>query len=133
MKKILLTLGIGVGIILIYIIIINASYSIRFSEITGSEQEETSRSYSMVKIGVSDKVEVSVTRHRWYGTIKESGSTIYLYLFNKIRLPFEKGHKISHSIILALFTIALIIAIILDLNDRRKKRWHNIGHYEQHG
>lgn len=42
-----------------------------------------------VKLGFGDSVSVTVTRNRWYGTIKESGENSYVYIFDTIKIPMK--------------------------------------------
>ena len=73
-------------------------------------------------MGVNDKVDVTVTRNRWYGTIIENSgleTTSKLYLFNLIALPLKSGGK--SLFFMHLILLALLISSLFFINNKIKR------------
>lgn len=59
-----------------------------------SQINQQTESTSEVRVGVSDSIDVSVKRPRFYGTIYEqvNSKTSTLHLFNLIKIPLKKNN-----------------------------------------
>ena len=104
-----------------YVILINI-ISYNFSAISGMSVQTDGQAYSQdggdIKIGISDSVDVTVVRHRWYGTIvngaDNSGSSSNLYLLSFIKLPLRSNGKsmlFAHLAVIALIVICMNVII----------------------
>lgn len=89
MKKIF----INIGIIVLYVILISMiTYiaTIDLSEFNNSYNSEgVQTGGSVINMGMSDSVTVSVKRIRWYGEINEFDNRVYLDLFKIVRIPIK--------------------------------------------
>ena len=112
MKKRFLILILAIVALIIYIILANMIAYNLYAKSTSSDNSENSIETGDVKLGVSEKIDVTVTRKRWYGTIIENSGQdtklSNLYLFNIIKIPINVN---NHS----LYWINLIFLIIITL------------------
>ena len=123
MKKRVWVYILAIAFVLVYLFFINAiAYSL-YASSNNEELNTNSENNGDIKLGVSDSVDVSVTRPRFYGTIIENSSKntkiSLLYLLNIIKIPLNSG-GISFLFIHILFLIVLIFFIYLSLKKIRK-------------
>jgi len=124
MRKNYLVYVIAVGLLLAYILIINAVGSLMSNESSYSGGVE-GNDYGDVVVGVSDNVDVSVVKNRWYGTILENSgrttklSKLYLMGFIPLPLNVNGGNLVWIHII---FAMCLIAGIYFGM--KRMKRYY---------
>ena len=108
-KSTLILTGCIIGIIAYFILIniVGFMFSVNFGGYSGTEQESINGGAD-VKIGVSDSIDVTITRNRFYGKIMESGSTSTLYIFNILKIPLKVNGR---SLLFA--NLILILALII--------------------
>lgn len=113
-------------LIFVYIITINLiPIFIQNENITYLDKNLPSGS-SMIeaKMLFSQHVDVSVIKHRWYGTIYEDNGDSYIYVFNFIGLPLKQ--KINFLYFHISFLILIIFLILfVDFNPQSKKFINN--------
>ncbi len=130
MKKTIIVSIISGVVLLLYIIGINFVAVVLandFSSNTIFDNTSESEGFGQVQLGVSDKVDVTVTRHRFYGKVVEnyyaSGSIGYLYIFNWIKMPMIiNGTDMIyiHLSFLALLFVVWAIIVFLDVTGDKK-------------
>lgn len=114
LKKILIL----IGIFIFYIVLINMFASIDVIPNSSQENEQNIKDDgTIIDIGMGEDVSITVTRHRFYGTIIESENSSYLYLLNRIRLPL-----IVNGINYILFHILFVILYIIILGRLLKRK-----------
>jgi len=78
----------------------------------GTHYVYDSNSYSGERVGFGHSVSVSIERHRWYGTIYESGENGDLYLFDLLLLP-SKNKDINFLYIHLVFFIFWFFLLVI--------------------
>ena len=134
MKTTLITIGAIMILLLGYLITINAMAISHFVNNTNQIQENKTFNGMFVELGIGNKVDVSVTRERWYGIIIESyngdNNLNNLYLFNQVRIPINVNGSnwvFTHWCVLGLMLWIMIVMFGLDIyfsitkNERREE------------
>lgn len=99
-----------------YILVINLiSFFLSFQlPELGTGEAVQSGTSGDVLIGIGDTISVGIERHRWYGSITETGSgksrSRILHLFGFIRLPLEING--TNMFLVQLFVIAAIACAV---------------------
>lgn len=94
----------------IYLLLINLNFTYQPIEINHSNSQGTE-----VNLKVQDSVQVTIIRHRWYGTISDK-----LYLFKLIPIPIDKKSKTIHLIYLIILLDVIISNEIIKLTKNSK-------------
>ena len=124
MRRNFFILVLAIIAILVYIILINFIANMpSFGQVTTGNSVGTIEGGD-IKIGFGDKVEVTVTRNRWYGKIIENsypkGKTATLYLFNFITLPLNAKGK-SFFLIHTIFLVFLVFFLYFTNKKMKQK------------
>ena len=96
MRKNYLKLLVLIAGIFFYVIVINIISNIMSISLPSTGYASNSYEGGDVVIGLSDSVQATVTRNRFYGTIIENNGkakSSTLYLFNFIRIPLYSNGK----------------------------------------
>ncbi len=113
MKRNFLILVLAIVVIFVYVVFINfiANSLIGSTATTGYVQE--SNGGGDVRLGIGDKVDVTVTRNRWYGTIVENSGEktrlATLYFLNFIALPLNVNGT-SFFLVHLIFLVLVVIS-----------------------
>ena len=79
-----------------------------------------------VKVGVSDKVTISVKRPRFYGTIYETENISELSVFNIFPLPIKVyGSSWVYAHLLVLIVLMIFAKIQLNKQKEKEREWSN--------
>ena len=129
MRRIFLKLALIIAGIFVYVALINIlAYSTSTSSPAAGYNAEARNDGGNVVVGVSDSVDVTVTRHRWYGTILENSGqktkSAKLYLLNFISIPLYSNGKsmLLINMILLFFIIISLYFIIKWIKKRDSER-----------
>lgn len=155
MKKTLIGAGIAIALIFIYLVVItmfaqDALYKPAPQTEDTCSEDSCQVPYevagdTMINLGVSDSVAVTLTRHRWYGTIYvKAGDTGYVEELDWgfINIPMDINHHklVLYHILVVTFSILIFIAFLIwdvKSNKRTERRddekWDNTGSYEDSG
>jgi len=82
-------LALIIGLLVVYILVINFIAAGLGSSVNSVSGEDSNSNGSMIKLGVSDSVSVSVVRERFYGVYHISNGNNNLFLFWLIKVPVE--------------------------------------------
>lgn len=122
---------IAIGLILAYLLIINITANILSDGNSGSSKTLNKNNYGDVVLGVSDSIDVSVLRNRWYGTILEQSGTntklSKLYLFGFITLPINVNG--SNLVWIHILFLMMVIGITYYSTNKMKKYYFERGYF----
>jgi len=105
-------------IIFFYLLLINLiAQVIYFVGVSNTFEQETHyKEGGGLRLGVSDRVDVSIVRKRWYGTMIESYTkdkkSSFLFLFNIVKLPLYINN-FNFLYIHLIFSLIFIFLIVL--------------------
>jgi len=92
--------------------------------------EKYSFSYgSLIQLGVSDAVRVTVTRNRFYGKIIVQGDTEFIYIFNLIKVP-KKVRGFNFCIFHIIFLSVILILFLLRIKKEKRQNSSNENIYK---
>jgi len=113
--------------LVLYMFVINTFSLYSFSDIS-SDDLSISNSAD-IKIGVSDKVDISVKRERFYGYYIENtvgnrySKDLYLFRLFKIPLVMNSFQFIyAHVIVLVLVLVSLVLSSVIYFSERRYEK-----------
>lgn len=75
---------------------------------------------SNVQLGVSDDIQVYVTRNRWYGKIIEENKVEFVYLFGFLKLPLKIGNFSFLWLHAIVFIVLIGLPIMISIIDKRR-------------
>jgi len=111
-------------LIVAYLVLINfVTSAILYSPNFGDSSGENIINGGVTNVGISDKVDILVEKHRWYGKIIQTNDLTRLSLFNLIPIPL-RTYRLNWLYFHGVFIVLLILYFKLN---KQEDKWQSYG------